>query len=104
MLVCSCNVISRIEIEEVVVGFLREDQWQLVTPGKVYAAMQRRGKCCGCFPNVVNVIVDATTRFHRDLATPEAEIIPFVARIVAAHEKSSPAHQLATISRSRRVA
>ena len=52
MIVCSCNVITEKEISDVIISFLDEDEWQLVTPGKVYHAMAQRGRCCGCFPVV----------------------------------------------------
>ncbi len=80
MIVCSCNIISKSEIEEVVHGFLDEDAWQLITVGKVYHAMIKRGKCCGCFPNAISIIVEAVENWHRQNDTPDAEIIPFLQR------------------------
>jgi hypothetical protein len=32
MIVCSCNIVTRKDIEQVVVDFLNEDEWQLITP------------------------------------------------------------------------
>ena len=78
MIVCSCNVIKKAEIEEVVHGFLEDDAWQLVTIGMVYRAMAMRGKCCGCFPNAISIIVDAVESWHLVNNTPSAKIIPFI--------------------------
>lgn len=65
MITCHCNYITDKEIEDVVLGFLREDPWQLVVPNKVYHEMGKRGRCCGCFPSVVDIIVRTTLEFHR---------------------------------------
>lgn len=81
MLVCSCNFISDREIRETIIGLLEEDCWQLIVPLKVYRAMEKRGRCCGCFPNVVDIIIETTEAFHRDRATPEAEVVPYLERI-----------------------
>lgn len=67
MITCHCNYISEREIEDVVLGFLRDDPWQLVVPNKVYHEMNKRGRCCGCFPAVVDIIVRTTVEFHREL-------------------------------------
>lgn len=104
MLVCSCNFISKAEIEEVVVEFLDQDRWRLITPGKVYSALSKRGKCCGCFPNVISIIVEASTDYHRKLATPETKIIPFIARIVEEHERCETMRRLAAMTRRKRAA
>jgi bacterioferritin-associated ferredoxin len=66
MITCHCNYITDKEIEKVVLEFLRDDPWQLVVPNKVYHAMEKRGRCCGCFPNVVDIIVNTTIDFHRE--------------------------------------
>jgi NAD(P)H-nitrite reductase large subunit len=63
MLVCSCNYISKSDIVTVIEEMLADDPWQLIVPGKVYKAMEKRGKCCGCFPNVIDLII-RTTRDH----------------------------------------
>jgi hypothetical protein len=104
MIVCSCNVIMKKEIEEVITGLLEKDAWQLITPGVVYHAMKQRGRCCGCFPNVIAIIVETTERFHRGLETPEAEIIPFIQKIRAEHERCETARMIARKARMRRTA
>lgn len=65
MITCHCNYITEAEIEEVVLGFLQEDPWQLVVPNKVYHEMGKRGRCCGCFPSVIDIIVRTILEFHR---------------------------------------
>ena len=65
MIVCHCNLISEREIEETVVALLDADPWQLIVPAKVYHAMAKRGRCCGCFPSVVDIIIRMTAEYHR---------------------------------------
>ena len=81
MLICSCNLVTKLEIEETILGFLNEDPWTLITPSRVYHEMNKHGRCCGCFPNVINIIVATTENFHRQADTPEADIVPFVTEI-----------------------
>lgn len=87
MIVCSCNYISKSDIEGVVRGFLDDDAWQLITVGKVYHALQKRGKCCGCFPNAIGVIVEVSAQWHREQQSPEAEIICLLDRIKHEHDR-----------------
>jgi bacterioferritin-associated ferredoxin len=65
MHVCHCNVITDRDIEDVVRRMLDEDPWQLIVPAKVYHAMDKRGRCCSCFPNVVDIIVRVTEEYHQ---------------------------------------
>ena len=83
MIVCSCNIVTSREIEEVIVEFLTEDEWQLITPGKVFQAMSARGKCCGCFPGVINIIVETTRRYHELMQSPAPKVVELLDRIAA---------------------
>lgn len=94
MLICSCNIIAKREIEDVVRKFLAEDPWHLITPIKVYHEMEKRGRCCGCFPNVINIIVSETEMYHRDASTPDAVILPFIAKIKEEHQRCETSRQL----------
>ncbi|MCW2309124.1 (2Fe-2S)-binding protein [Rhodobium gokarnense] len=88
MIVCSCNVISDLEIEEAVLGLLKDDPWRLIVPGHVYKEMRKRGKCCNCFPNVVQIIERATERFHRTLGTADADrTAAFLSNLKAEHRR-----------------
>ena len=91
VLICSCNLITKQEVEETIRGFLIEDPWTLITPSRVYHEMNKRGRCCGCFPNVINIIVATTENFHRQAHTPEASIVPFVAEIREEHNRCETA-------------
>jgi len=95
MLVCSCNVIDQAEIEQVITELLDEDCWRLIVPGQVYHAMNKRGKCCGCFPNVVGIIVRVTEAYHREQETAEAEIISFIDRLKEKHVQCETARLIA---------
>lgn len=81
MIVCSCNFVSEKDIEGVVMDFLHADEWQLITPGKVYQAMSARGKCCGCFPGVIDIIVETTQRYHAQMQSPEPKVVDLLKRI-----------------------
>jgi bacterioferritin-associated ferredoxin len=74
MLVCHCNVITDRDIEAVVTGFLDEDPWQLIVPAKVYHELGKRGVCCGCFPNVVDIIISVTENYHLKHGADEAAL------------------------------
>ena len=87
MIVCQCNIISEREIEKAIIGLLDQDPWRLIVPLQVYHIQGQRGRCCGCFPNVVDVIVRVTEAYHRDRATPEADVISIVERLRAEHRR-----------------
>ena len=74
MLVCHCNLITQDEIEATIRSLLDDDPWQLLVPAKVYHAMSKRGRCCGCFPNVVETIIRVTEDFHRRAAVDDAVV------------------------------
>lgn len=81
MIVCSCNIVTSKDIEEVVMDFLNADEWQLITPGKVFKAVSARGKCCGCFPGVINIIVETTRRYHELMESPAPKVTDLLNRI-----------------------
>jgi bacterioferritin-associated ferredoxin len=58
MIVCSCNIISRRDIESAVEEILAEDAYAVLTPGLVYHRLGKRGKCGGCFPHAVRILVE----------------------------------------------
>lgn len=87
MIVCSCNVISDKEIEDVVTSILDEDQWQLVVPGQVYKIMEKRGHCCGCLPNVLDIIIFVTEKYHRQHNFDAKESVIMLERARALKQK-----------------
>lgn len=87
MLVCSCNFISKTDIETVVLDFLEKDAWQLITAGMVYHAIEKRGKCCGCFPQVIAIIIETTRAVHAKIGSPDSKILPFIAKIKSEYDK-----------------
>lgn len=93
MIVCHCNLIMKSEIVEVIESLLDEDCWRLIVPLQVYHAMSKRGKCCGCFPGVVDLIVETTAAYHKRNATPEAEIVSLVDRLQAENETREQARK-----------
>jgi hypothetical protein len=87
MIVCSCNVISEHEIEQVILDLLEEDNWRLIVPMQVYHALEKRGKCCGCFPNVVDIIVRVTEEFHREIETVDTKIDVLLKKLKTKHKR-----------------
>jgi len=87
MIVCSCNLITSEDITQIVRDFLSIDEWQLITVGMVYHAAEKRGKCCGCFPDAIDMIVKTTEAWHRERANDECVVIPFVQRIREEHDR-----------------
>ncbi len=81
MLICHCNLITEKEIEETILDLLDEDAWQLVVPAKVYHRLAKRGRCCGCFPNVVETIIRVTEAFHARSEASGAEIVSHLDRV-----------------------
>lgn len=80
-MVCSCNLITDKDIKDVITALLDEDCWQLIVPGKVYHAMQKRGRCCGCFPNVVDLIIKTTEDYHAARQSEGADVVDFMERL-----------------------
>ncbi|HTV71567.1 MAG TPA: (2Fe-2S)-binding protein [Rhizobiaceae bacterium] len=81
MLICHCNLITEKEIEEAILAILEQDPWQLVVPAKVYHWMHKRGRCCGCFPNVVETIIRVTEAYHASSEASGADIVSHLDRV-----------------------
>ena len=81
MIVCHCNLITEKEIERTILGLLEADPWQLIVPAKVYHTLAKRGRCCGCFPNVVETIIRVTEAYHSRSDTGQAEIVSYLDRV-----------------------
>jgi bacterioferritin-associated ferredoxin len=60
MIVCSCNIITRRDIEALIEEILSDDLYAVLTPNLLYHRLGRRGKCCGCFPHVTRILVEHT--------------------------------------------
>jgi bacterioferritin-associated ferredoxin len=87
MLVCQCNVITDREIKQVILDFLREDPWAIIVPAKVYRELEKRCKCSGCVPNVVDIITKVTEEYHLQIAEQPAEPAKTPARPSALRRK-----------------
>ena len=87
MLICQCNMITSKEIEDIVLDLLHVDPWQLVVPAKVYGELNRRAKCSGCVPNVVDIITKVTEEYHLQMAANPTEARPVPPRSSALRRK-----------------
>jgi bacterioferritin-associated ferredoxin len=65
MIVCSCNIITRRDVEQVIEEILADDPYAVLTPNLLYHRLGRRGKCCGCFPHVSRILVEHGTLVRR---------------------------------------
>ena len=74
MLICQCNVITDRELVRVIKGLLADDPWQIIVPAKVYRELEKRCKCSGCVPNVVDLITRVTHEYHIEIAQNAAEV------------------------------
>jgi hypothetical protein len=103
MLVCQCNVITDREIKRVILDLLKEDPWAIIVPAKVYRELEKRCKCAGCVPNVVDIITAVTEEYHLQLqanAAPGTVIPPRPPalrrkRLGGRHEGRSTGHRAA---------
>ena len=93
MLVCSCNYITDKEIVSTINELLDEDCWQLIVPAKVYHAMAKRGRCCGCFPTVVDLIISTTQAYHAARRSEDERVVDFMERLRRFHEEQRIANQ-----------
>lgn len=90
MLVCSCNFITETDIRDAIREMLDDDCWQLIVPGKLFHAMNKKGRCCGCFPNVVDLIIDTTRLFHLERKTDDPRAAELLARLDEYHQQLLP--------------
>jgi len=59
MYVCSCNVITALEIKRAIIELLKADPLRVITPGSVYRSMGYRPRCGSCLPHVSMLIAAA---------------------------------------------
>jgi hypothetical protein len=58
MIVCSCAVISDIDIEQALIDILSQPSAPLPTPGIVYRHLKKKMQCCGCSSLAVSTIYE----------------------------------------------
>jgi hypothetical protein len=87
MLVCQCNVITDREIKQIILELLKEDPWRIIVPAMVYRELQKRCKCAGCVPNVVDIILSVTEEYHLQMVEKSAEAPPAPERLLAMRRK-----------------
>ena len=81
MLICHCNLITEREIEEAILDLLEQDPWTLIVPAKVYHSLRKRGRCCGCFPNVVETIIRVTEAYHLRSEATGMDVVSHLDRV-----------------------
>lgn len=64
MIICHCNVLTEQVISQAIDALLETDPYRLITPGLVYKQLGKSGKCCGCFPQVIGLIVSKLELFQ----------------------------------------
>ncbi|GAB5375658.1 MAG: hypothetical protein AcusKO_21200 [Acuticoccus sp.] len=83
MIVCHCNVILKREIQEAVRSLLARDPSASLEPQYVYKELQKRGRCCSCFPSVAAIVSDLLADAMNDVdgvelspASPLKQLMP----------------------------
>lgn len=56
MIVCHCQSISDHDIHAAINWMRTADAQTVITPGKVYRALQKRAECGGCLPLFLNTM------------------------------------------------
>jgi hypothetical protein len=96
-------MITEKEIEEAILQLLQRDPWGLIVPAKVYHWLQKRGRCCGCFPNVVETIIRVTESYHSRSEACGDEVVSHLDRVRGlraeygskSHERRTAGHRAA---------
>jgi bacterioferritin-associated ferredoxin len=98
MLICHCNVIAEKEVERAILELLDEDPWQLIVPAKVYHRLKKRGRCCGCFPNVVETIIRVTEAYHLRAEAAGDHVVSYLERVKTLRVQFGRRHERRTTS------
>jgi hypothetical protein len=101
VLVCQCNIITSSDVEAVVRRFLDEDPWQLIVPAKVYHEMGKMGRCCGCFPNVVDIIVEVTEKYHLQMGAEGERLTAVQANLDRLQKRHRPLRPVGGVNERR---
>lgn len=72
MIVCHCNVILRAEIQDTVRTILSADPSAPLEPQYIYRELQKRGRCCSCFPSVETIVTELLEDAMSDIDGVEA--------------------------------
>ena len=83
------------EIRETIRSLLKDDPWRLITPVQVYHEMGKRGRCCGCFPGLVDLILETTEHYHLEMTSDRSTVISFINKLKKEHEQCETARILA---------
>jgi bacterioferritin-associated ferredoxin len=101
VLVCQCNIITSKDVEAVVRRFLEEDPWQLIVPAKVYHELGKLGRCCGCFPNVVDIIVAVTEKYHLQMGADAERLTALQGNLERLQQRHRPLRPVGGINERR---
>ncbi|KWT69212.1 hypothetical protein APY04_1643 [Hyphomicrobium sulfonivorans] len=93
MIVCSCTVITDLDIENALVEILNAPDAPIPTPGIVFRHLSKRMNCCGCAPLAVDTIYNKVDELEKKglisptlSATTRSKLLAFTAR----RAKASP--------------
>ncbi|WP_226583413.1 (2Fe-2S)-binding protein [Acuticoccus sediminis] len=70
MIVCQCNVIKRNEIRSAVFSILAADPSGRLEPQYIYRELQKRGRCCSCFPLVASIVEEMLNEATKAIDSP----------------------------------
>jgi hypothetical protein len=87
MIVCSCTVITDLDIEGALLEILNAPDAPIPTPGIVYRHLSKRMNCCGCAPLAVETIYNKVEELERKglispsiCATTRSKLLEFTTR------------------------
>ncbi|MEI9901473.1 MAG: hypothetical protein WDN31_16535 [Hyphomicrobium sp.] len=87
MIVCSCTVISDLDIEGALLEILSAPDAPIPTPGIVYRHLSKRMNCCSCAPLAVETIYNKVDELEKKglispslSATTRSKLLEFTTR------------------------
>lgn len=85
MIACQCNVITTKDIHAAMDAIWAEDPLRVLTPGLVFRRLEKRGQCCGCIPNIIDIM-----QAYADVCRSRDQLAPLRRRQIVAEPQSEP--------------
>ena len=63
MIVCSCNVLTKVRIRATAEALAADDPMRPITPGRLFRSLGARPQCGTCFSLIRTIVADAGLNF-----------------------------------------